>query len=39
MVYVFGYLVCLALALTFNYCAHKINKEWDEANGFDYYRE
>jgi hypothetical protein len=39
MVYVFGYMVLLGVALLFNAGAHKLNKQWDEANGFDYYRD
>lgn len=39
MLYVFGYLVLLVVALVFNAGAHKLNKRWDEDNGYDYYRE
>ena len=39
MLYFVGYLILLGVALVFNYSAHTVNKAWDEANGFDYYRD
>jgi hypothetical protein len=39
MLYFVGYLALLLVALLFNYGASVVNKAWDEANGFDYYRD